>query len=340
MPINTAGLTGSALDVSVIIPTLEAGDALRRLIEMLREQTLAPREILVIDSASTDGTPDIARECGVRLIGIDRKDFDHGGTRNLAASYAVGEVLVFMTQDAFPAHPEMLERLVEPLIADERIAVSYARQVPRNDAGLLERLTRAHLYPERPAVKWKADLPRLGIRTFFCSNVCAAYRRDVFEQLGCFPSPVMFNEDLFFAARCILSDFGVAYAAGARVVHSHNYTLGQQFRRYFDNGVSMKGNEWVNEHAGVGRAGSGLVMAVTRELIRMRRLGYIPRLLVESAAKFIGYQLGKRHWLLPHRLCRRFSMHRGIWDRYYRLRPGTGTDAGVAGGSGGEMLRG
>jgi rhamnosyltransferase len=318
--------------VSVIIPTLHAGETLRRLIGALREQTLAPREILVIDSDSTDGTPDIARECGVRVIGIDRKDFDHGGTRNLAASYAVGEVLVFMTQDAMPDHPEMLERLMAPMMADGRIACSYARQVPRAEAGVLERLTRAHLYPERPEVKWKSDLSRLGLRTFFCSNVCAAYRRDVFEQLGRFPSPVLFNEDLFFAAKCVLADYGVAYASDARVVHSHNYTIGQQFRRYFDNGVSMRGNDMVYAWSGVGRSGSGMVLTVARELIRMRRMRYIPRLLVESAAKFAGYQLGKRHRLLPAALCRRFSMHRGIWDRYYLDR--ARADAG------GETLRG
>lgn len=319
--------------MSVIIPTLQAGEALRRLIESLQDQTLKPREILVIDSASTDGTPYIAMGCGVRVIGIDRQDFDHGGTRNLAASHAVGEVLVFMTQDAMPAHPDMLERLVAPLMRDGRVACAYARQVPRPGAGVLERLTRAHLYPERPAVKWRADLPRLGVRTFFCSNVCAAYRRDIFEQLGRFPAPVLFNEDLFFAARCILADYGVAYAADARVVHSHDYTLAQQFRRYFDNGVSMRGNEWVYAHSGVGRSGSRLVLAVARELIRRRQMRYIPRLLAESAAKFIGYQLGKRHRLLPASLCRRFSMHRGIWDRYYRARAG-------AGGSRGETLRG
>jgi rhamnosyltransferase len=303
--------------VSVIIPTLQAGETLRDLVEALRGQTLAPREILVVDSASTDGTPELAAACGVRVIGIDRKDFDHGGTRNLAASLAVGEVLVFMTQDAMPDHPEMLERLVAPLLEDERVACAYARQMPRPGAGVLERLTRAHLYPEQPDVKWKADLPRHGVRTFFCSNVCAAYRRDVFEQLGCFPSPVLFNEDLFFAARCILADYGVAYAADARVVHSHDYTLGQQFRRYFDNGVSMCGNDWVYAHSGVTRSGGGMVLAITRELIRRRQMQYIPRLLMESAAKFVGYQLGKRHRLLPAALCRRFSMHRGIWDRYY-----------------------
>jgi rhamnosyltransferase len=98
----------------------------------------------------------------------------------------------------------------------------------------------------------------------------------------------------------------------------------------------MSGNDWVYARSGVARSGSGLVLAVARELIRGGQMRYIPRLLAESAAKFIGYQLGKRHRLLPAALCRRFSMHRGIWDRYYGARAG----AGVPGGPGGETLRG
>lgn len=328
MPINVPREDAGRPKVSVIIPTLQAGGGLRGLLEALQGQSLAPHEIIVIDSASTDGTPDVARACGARVIEIDRKDFDHGGTRNQGASYAVGEVLVFMTQDAVPAHAGLLERLVAPLLADERVACAYARQEPRPEAGVLERLTRRHLYPEQPSVKWKSDLPKLGIRTFFCSNVCAAYRRDVFEQLGRFPAPVLFNEDLFFAARAILADFGVAYAADARVVHSHHYTLAQQFRRFFDNGVSMRGNEWVYAHSAVGKAGGGMVAAVMRELLRTRKAHYIPRLLAESAAKWIGYQLGKRHRMLPAALCRRFSMHRGIWDRLRRAEAGGETMQG------------
>lgn len=75
--------------------------------------------------------------------------------------------------------------------------MAYARQLPKSDCHIVEQYTRQFNYPEQSCVKTKADIPTLGIKTFFCSDVCAAYRRDLFEELGGFESPVIFNEDMF-----------------------------------------------------------------------------------------------------------------------------------------------
>lgn len=79
---------------------------------------------------------------------------------------------------------------------------------------------------------------RLGIKTYFCSNVCAAYKRDIFEQLGGFVNHTIFNEDMIYAAGVIQAGYAIAYAADAKVIHSHNYSGWQQFTRNFDLGVS------------------------------------------------------------------------------------------------------
>ena len=129
----------------------------------------------------------------------------------------------------------------------------------KNDCHIVEQYTRQFNYPEQSCVKTKADIPTLGIKTFFCSDVCAAYRRDLFEELGGFESPVIFNEDMFFAANAIEHGYGVAYAADAKVVHSHNYTMRQQFHRNFDLAVSQKQHpeifEQVSSEAGGYEAG-------------------------------------------------------------------------------------
>lgn len=46
----------------------------------------------------------------------------------------------------------------------------------------------------------------MGIKTFFCSDVCAAYRVDLFHKLGGFESPVIFNEDMFLLQKQFLRD--------------------------------------------------------------------------------------------------------------------------------------
>ncbi|MBW5445893.1 glycosyltransferase [Cohnella sp. CFH 77786] len=302
----------SPYTVSVIIPTYNAGPETETLLKSLWNQTLPPHEIIVIDSSSTDGTAERARKNGAKVYVIDQSDFDHGGTRNYAVTMASGEILVFMTQDAVPNHERMLEELTKPLLENPKIGCAYGRQIAKSDANVLERLSRLHNYPEHSYLKDQNNIPRMGIKTFFCSNVCSAIRKDTFIQLGRFPEPVIFNEDLFFAAKCVLSGYAVAYVAEAEVLHSHNYSLKQQFKRYFDNGVSMRMNEWIYPFSSVGREGSHLLKMQFRKLMRSRAWNWIPALLVDSAAKFIGYQLGKNYRKLPQFLTMRFSMHRRI----------------------------
>ena len=103
------------MTISVIIPTLNAAQHLQPLLSRLREQSFPPDEILVVDSASTDGTAALAQSLGARVISIPRESFDHGGTRHLAATEARGDLLLFLTQDALPADDSYIRNLV-PLL--------------------------------------------------------------------------------------------------------------------------------------------------------------------------------------------------------------------------------
>lgn len=158
-----------------------------------------------------------------------------------------------MTQDAMPADSRLIENLIEPL-GEELVGVSYARQLPASDCDFIERYTRRFNYPEESRIKGKEDIPELGIKTFFCSNVCAAYRRDVYEALGGFSRRTIFNEDMILAGRMVQAGYKVAYAAGARVIHSHNYSGLQQFHRNFDLAVSQADNPEVFSMALLGGA--------------------------------------------------------------------------------------
>ena len=301
--------------VSAIIPTFNAGEGFAELLDKLRAQTVPPHEILVVDSSSRDGTVLIAERFGARVYRLPQSEFDHGGTRNWAASMTEGELLLFMTQDAVPVDARLIERLVRSFEEEDRVACAYARQVPHEEANALERWSRLHNYPEQSAVKTKADVPRLGLRAFFCSNVCCMVRRDVFEAMGRFVEPSFFNEDLFFAAKCLLAGYTVVYNAEAQVRHSHNYTLMQLFRRFFDNGVSMRRESWILPYAKAHAAGSGLVRMQLNEIFRRRMWRLLPRLVAESAVKYLGFQLGKRYRLLPKRMRLWMSMHPDIWRK-------------------------
>ncbi|MGA2467891.1 MAG: glycosyltransferase family A protein, partial [Thermodesulfobacteriota bacterium] len=101
----------NGIKCSVIIPTRNGGKYLGKLFGTLQEQSVSPAQILVVDSSSKDNTIKICNAFRVDLIQIEPKTFDHGGTRNLAASRAIGDILVFMTQDTFFRDPGCLGNL-------------------------------------------------------------------------------------------------------------------------------------------------------------------------------------------------------------------------------------
>lgn len=137
----------SVNNISVIIPTLNAGAMIDGLLSALKRQTITPAEIIVVDSSSDDDTQAIvrAKHPDVRLLVIDRKDFNHGGTRDYVLRKSSGEFVCFLTQDALPKNNEFLERIVKPF-SDEHVALVYGRQLPRADARPAERIVRGYTY--------------------------------------------------------------------------------------------------------------------------------------------------------------------------------------------------
>jgi rhamnosyltransferase len=299
--------------VSVIIPTCQAGEELARLLQRLREQRLPPREIIVIDSASTDRTVEIARSAGCLVESIDRVEFGHGRTRNRAARGASADVLVFLTQDALPTDGEFLARLVAPIASGEASA-SYARQVPRDDADDCERLLREFNYPSQGRLKTPGDLAEDGMGAIFLSNVAAAYHARTFHALGGFREDVIMNEDMLLCATLLRSGRSVAYRADATVYHSHRYTLAEHFRRYFDIGVFFSTN--ADDLARVRCTGRGmrLVWMQLRRLLGRGRLRSAGAALAQAAARFAGYHVGRRHRLIPRRWQPRLSLHPSHWS--------------------------
>jgi glycosyltransferase involved in cell wall biosynthesis len=300
------------IPASVVIPTLNAAPAISALLESLRAQSV-PCEIIVIDSSSDDNTITLAASQGARVLQIDRCKFDHGGTRNLAVSTASAERVVFLTQDALPVNNRLLENILLPLDSSET-PLSYGRQIARHDATPPEKFAREFNYPETPAVKDLAQVPALGIKAFYSSNVCSALRRKEFEEVGGFPDRIILNEDMVLAAKLIMKGYKVAYAAAAEVYHSHRYSLSQQFRRYFDIGVSLNRHRWILDAAKAETEGIRALSRQVRYLTERKAWRWVPYVALEAAFKYTGFRLGLAEDRLPTRVKRLLSMHTRFWE--------------------------
>jgi len=298
--------------ISVIIPTRNAEGHIRRLLDSLKRQSMTG-ETIVIDSSSTDNTVNIAESLGAKTKIIVRGLFGHGKTRNQAVKLAHGDIIVFLTQDALPADEHFLENLIKPLEAPE-IAAAYGRQIPKADAKPTEKFSRFFNYPKTPLIKDSSSFPNLGIKTFFFSNVCSAIRKKEFEELGGFSENLIMNEDMLFAGRLIQRGYKIAYVPGASVIHSHNYSLREQFRRYFDIGVFLRKNLESLNYANPNNVGASFLKEELRYLMKNGYYRWCAYLAGEAISKFIGYKLGRHYDLLPLSIRRRISMHSDYWQ--------------------------
>ena len=281
------------MSLSVIIPALNAGKYLPDLFEMLLKQSRRADEIIVVDSESEDDTVSICKANeAVTLISIKRKDFDHGKTRDMALRASKGDIVVFLTQDAVPAGEEFLEKLTAPFFEDSTIALSTGRQLPKSDATNMERLVREFNYPAQSRIRSKEDIPEMGIKTFFCSDVCCAYRRDVYLELGGFDHPLKTNEDMFFAAKVIHAGYRISYTADAEVYHSHNLTLKEQYRRTYIQGYEIEKRKELLNVGSYQQEGMKLVRYVSGHLLKKGHiLGFI-HFFFDCCARKSGHSAG------------------------------------------------
>lgn len=293
--------------VDVIIPVYKPDSGFLTLMEKLLTQTVTINQIILMNTEQKYwdrlfyGTTLERQAHNITVKHLSKREFDHGRTRNQGVKLSKADVFVMMTQDAIPADEYLIERLLSRL-RQEKAAAAYARQLPTKESGEIERYTRAFNYPAKSCVKTREDLPKLGIKTFFCSNVCAAYDRETFDRLGGFVNHTIFNEDMLYAAKAVEAGCRIAYAADACVYHSHDYTHRQQFHRNFDLGVSQAEHpevfaKYPSESEGI-RMVKGLVAHLRKNGMRNK----IPHVIIQSAFKYAGYLCGKQYRRLPRRL--------------------------------------
>lgn len=306
------------MEADVIIPVYRPKEKFLRLLDMLQVQSQPIGQIIVINTEKsyydqfTAGMDLEKRYKKLRVTHIAKEEYDHGKTRNLGASLSKAPYFIMMTDDAVPADENMVERLLAPF-EDGQVGMTYARQMPAEESGVIERYTRSFNYPEVSCRKSAENLKDMGIKAFFASNACAAYRREVFEQLGGFIEGTIFNEDMIYARGVLNAGYQIAYAADAEVVHSHNYSGAAQLKRNFDLGVSHADHPEVFAGIATESEGIRLVKKTCRYLWKIKKPWLILKLVWQSGCKYIGYFLGKRYKKLPVKMVKGLSMNQGYW---------------------------
>jgi rhamnosyltransferase len=281
--------------ISVLIPVKDGGADLIRCLQAIAAQKVDDQvEVVVVDSESSDGSAERARELGATVHEIPASEFVHGATRNLAARLSNGDVLVFTTQDAVPATDHWLARLVGALDGDAVVG-AYGRQLPHEDATPPEQFFLDFMYGPTPRIQRLGGIAELSFEQTLFSNVNSAIPRSVWEA-NPFRDDVTMSEDQEWSRRMLLAGHTIVYEPEAAVRHSHTYTLRGAFRRFYDSGASA-GRSYVageESRAALRRAFRRYAVGEVRWLWRTGRRRWIPYAAVYELAKLTGLQLGLR----------------------------------------------
>ena len=282
--------------VAIVIPTCNAGREFVRLLAEIAQQSLPIAYKLVIDSSSTDGTVDAAREYVWQVRCIPRAEFSHGGTRQMAVELLPKdiEIVVFLTQDVRLPDRYSLEKLLGAFVDDReaQVAAAYGRQVPHEGASIYAAVDREFNYPAVSRIKSMADSRELGIKTTFLSDSFAAYRVQDLLKIGGFPK-INICEDMYVAGRFLLAGKRIAYVAEAIARHSHEPKLKDMWCRYREMGRFQKENPWIGESFGrAGGEGRRLVRYQLGRVYQEKGIAGVLKILAFDIVKFTAYKLG------------------------------------------------
>mgnify|MGYP001826258984 FL=1 len=303
------------MNTAVIVPTLNAGLTWEYWIKALLSTGVNAHDVYVVDSGSTDNTVQLATKAEFNVRQIEPGTFNHGGTRQEAVTRLAGyDIVVFLTQDAILHDAESIRNIISYFESDQVCAVC-GRQLPGQNAGAIEAHARLFNYPDTSSTSSISDAREKGLKAVFLSNSFAAYRVSALLETGGFPANVIFGEDMYVAARMLKAGYKIAYAADACVYHSHNYSLIQEMKRYFDMGVFHAREPWIRQQFGTAES-EGLRFVVSEiKYLSRHALWRIPEGILRTILKYAGFRLGLGERHIPMKIKRKISMN----PRYFKI---------------------
>lgn len=305
-------------NLCVVIPTCNGGKVWEEAAFQLSHLKSQSVSVVTIDSESTDATRIISEKYGFIILDVKRSEFNHGGTRNIAARYCIekfdAEIIVFLTQDAILQSPkDAIEIILEKFSDNPKLSALYGKQLPHDDANYIAKHARYYNYKDKPYIASSKNHKEMGLKAVFLSNSFSAYNSKIFVLLGGFPENTILCEDMYYAAKSIQNNYSIGYCPEIVAKHSHNYTPLDEFKRYFDIGVFHTCENWIgNTFGGAGGEGKKFLLSEFLFLMKHNPFYIIPAE-INNFMKIIGYKLGKNYQKLSLSKRKAFSMHKAYW---------------------------
>ena len=305
------------MNIAIVIPVFRPDGRLKMCIERLLRQSVMPDRILLnilYENPVDREISEIYIDERIEIRYAPREEYDRAGSRDTILRELDSDVVIFMVQTAIPQNRYLVEKLTEPF-KEERTAVVYGRHMTDDECSPIECCVRQFNYPPKGMTKSLEDAGKLGIRTFFNSNVCAAYRRRAYLETEGFGKRMIAGEDMLVARRLLEKGWQAVYAPEAEVIYYRNDDLHGLWKRNFDIGVAHAEHPEMIENTKPGKEGVRLVR-VTSALLRQNHMEeYLGEVLTRSIVRYLAYQLGRNYERLPEGVVRKCSANKEYWER-------------------------
>lgn len=279
------------MNIDIICPLYNAETYIEKLDNSIKKQKKVEiNQIRYVLTKSKDNTEQILKKIKANYKTIEVKEFSHSLVREKEAFESNADILVFITQDIKIERDDWLYNLVKPIQENECDA-SYSRQLCINNS--IEKYTRELNYPKESKIVSKNDIDRLGLKTFFFSDASSAVKRETFIKLNGYDQKnLVISEDMYIAYKLIMNDYKIKYCADSEIIHSHQFTLKQQYKRYYDTGKFFKENNYLNKYK-VNQAGGNLAKYVLKMAWQDKNWKVLFNFIPNMTARFIGMKVGK-----------------------------------------------
>lgn len=248
-------------------------------------------EMIYVLTRSSDKSQKILEKLNCNYTVIEATEFSHSRTREMMASKATGDIIVFISQDIKLKNNLWLKNLITPIINGECEA-SFSRQICENNT--IEKYTREKNYPEESRIVSKNDIEKYGLITFFYSDASSAVSTKIYRELNAYDGKDMpTNEDMYFAHKLIHAGYRIKYCSDSEVYHSHEFTFKQLYKRYYDTGIFFKQNPYFKKYKG-NESGFALAKYVFKRSLEEKNIKALFNLLPNFGIRFIAKFLGER----------------------------------------------
>lgn len=305
------------MNIAIVIPVFRPDGRLKMCIERLLRQSVMPDRILLnvlYENPVDREIPEVYMDERIEVRYTPREEYDRAGSRDTILRELDSDIVIFMVQTAIPQNRYLVEKLTEPF-KEKRTAVVYGRHMTDDECSPIECCVRQFNYPPKGMTKSLEDAGKLGIRTFFNSNVCAAYRRRAYLETEGFGKRMIAGEDMLAARRLLEKGWQAVYAPEAEVIYYRNDDLHGLWKRNFDIGVAHAEHPEMLENTKPGKEGVRLVR-VTSALLRQNHMEeYLGEVLTRSIVRYLAYQLGRNYERLPVGVVRKCSANKEYWEK-------------------------